>query len=213
MSAATRWWWVRHAPVPGRTGNLYGQSDVDCDVSHLAAIGACAALLPADAALVTSPLRRARQTLDAILAGRDKPSPAPIVEPRFAEQNFGRWQGHTWSEIETEDAAEYARFWQDPTGTAPPGGESFADQIARTRAGIAALNTRLSGRDIVCVAHGGTIRAAIAVALGLSSAAAMAFTVDNLSLTRLDWLAEGILRGHAGQWRIAGINVVCRWIC
>lgn len=213
MSMDTRWFWVRHAPVPGPVGAIHGQNDVDCDAANVAAIGACAALLPTDAVLVTSPLLRARQTLAAILAGRDVPPPPPIVEPRFAEQHFGRWQGRTWNEIAAFDAEAHAWFWRDPTANAPPGGESFAQQIERTEAGIAALTAQMAGRDIVCVAHGGTIRAAVACALGLSPAAAMAVVVDPLSLTRLDCLEGGVLRGHGGQWRISCINVVCRWIC
>ena len=27
---ATRWWWVRHAPVRSDGGNIYGQKDMDC---------------------------------------------------------------------------------------------------------------------------------------------------------------------------------------
>ena len=30
---ATRWWWVRHAPVRGDGGNIYGQKDIACDTS------------------------------------------------------------------------------------------------------------------------------------------------------------------------------------
>ena len=32
--AITRWWWVRHAPVPNPEARCYGQSDKDCDVSN-----------------------------------------------------------------------------------------------------------------------------------------------------------------------------------
>ena len=32
----TRWWWVRHAPVPNPEARCYGQSDKDCDVSNRA---------------------------------------------------------------------------------------------------------------------------------------------------------------------------------
>ena len=32
--AVTRWWWVRHAPVPNPEGRCYGQFDKDCDVSN-----------------------------------------------------------------------------------------------------------------------------------------------------------------------------------
>ena len=31
--SVTRWWWVRHAPVPNPEARCYGQSDKDCDVT------------------------------------------------------------------------------------------------------------------------------------------------------------------------------------
>ena len=33
----TRWWFVRHAPVPNPEARCYGQHDMECDVSNAAA--------------------------------------------------------------------------------------------------------------------------------------------------------------------------------
>ena len=44
--AVTRWWWVRHAPVPNPERRCYGQSDMDCDVSNEALFRHQAKLLP-----------------------------------------------------------------------------------------------------------------------------------------------------------------------
>jgi broad specificity phosphatase PhoE len=60
-----------------------------------------------------------------------------------------------------------------------------------------------AGRDIVAVTHGGTIRAALALALGLMPGGALGFSVDNLSLTRLDHIAGP---DGAGAWRVVGVN-------
>ena len=68
------------------------------------------------------------------------------------------------------------------------------------------------GRDIVAVAHGGSIRAALAMALGIDAAAAMALVVDTLSLTRIDHVAGGLLRGRGGAWRIGGVNLPAKGI-
>ncbi len=73
------------------------------------------------------------------------------------------------------------------------------------------LSALHAGRDIVAVAHGGVIRAAVAIALALDAARAMAVRVDNLSLTRLDLVAGGILRGKGGAWRVAGVNMLPYW--
>ena len=39
---------------------------------------------------------------------------------------------------------------------------------------------------MICVAHGGTIRAALAHALEIPAAKALHFQIDNLSVTRID---------------------------
>lgn len=201
----TRWIWVRHAPVVGHDGRLYGASDVPCDVSERPAFEALAAAMPADALLVTSHLGRARDTAAAILdAGWETAS--VTIEKDLGEQSFGDWQGHSWAEIEASSGAEYEEFWNDPCAKAPPGGESFTAVIDRVAGVVERLNGQHAGRHIVAVAHGGSIRAAIAVALGIEPVGAMGIQIDNLSMTGLDHIAEGILRGRGGHWRVVAIN-------
>jgi alpha-ribazole phosphatase len=218
LGATTRWWWVRHAPVPGAPGRIFGQQDVPCDVSDAAAFRGLAHMLPDDGCWVLTPLSRTRQTMTMLAAAMTEagraPPPAPIIEPEFAEQHFGAWQGLTWPAMQAHDPAAYAAFWADPTGTAPPGGESFAALMLRTADAIKRLCQHYSGRDIVAIAHGGTIRAAIAYALGLEPPAAMAIVVDNLTLTRLTLVPGGVLsQGGGVAWRIEGVNQTCGpWI-
>ena len=207
----TRWWWIRHARVPGAEGCINGHLDVDCDTSDAAAAASLAALLPVDAVTIVSPLVRTRQTLAAVAAA-GPPRPEPLVEPAFIEQSFGDWQGSGWGELQARDPDALAAFWRDPTGNCPPGGESFAMQMARVGAAIDRVSARFPGRDIACFSHGGTIRAACAHALGLPPVVAMAIVVDNLSLTRLDRLGTGLLRGAGGVWRVLSINAPVRWI-
>ena len=218
LGATTRWWWVRHAPIPGAPGRIFGQQDVSCDVSDAAAFRWLAQILPDDGCWVVTPLSRTRETMAMLSAamvedGRTPP-PQPIVEPGFAEQHFGAWQGLTWSAMQDHDPAAYAAFWADPTGSAPPGGESFAALMMRTADAIERLCERYGGRDIIAVAHGGSVRAAVAHALGLAPPAAMAIVVDNLSLTRLTLVPGGVLsQGGGAAWRIEGVNQECGgWI-
>ncbi len=218
LGATTRWWWVRHAPVPGAPGRIFGQQDVACDVSDAAAFRGLAEILPDDGCWVLTPLSRTRQTMvtlgEAMVEAGRKPPPPPIVEPEFAEQHFGAWQGLTWAAMQDHDPVAHAAFWADPTHSAPPGGESFAALMIRTAAAIERLCQRWGGRDIVAIAHGGTIRAAVAHALGLAPPVAMAIVVDNLSLTRLTLVPGGVLsQGGGVAWRIESVNQSCgTWI-
>jgi alpha-ribazole phosphatase len=211
MTPPTRWWWVRHAPIPGADGRINGCLDLDCDTSDGVAAAALAALLPSDAVVVTSPLARTRQTMAAIVAA-GAAWPEAWVEPGFIEQSFGDWQGFGWTELQARDPQALAAFWRNPTRNAAPGGESFADQIDRVATSIERLSARFAGRDIVSIGHGGTIRAACAHALGLAPETAMAIVVDNLSLTRLDRLDTGLLRGTGGVWRVQCVNAPACWI-
>ncbi len=205
MSTVTRWWFVRHAPVVGMTGKIYGSDDVACDTSDTASFEVLAGALPGDGIWLTSHLSRAKLTAAAI-GGAGLTYPTPIIEEHLGEQDFGDWQGSSWSEMQEADPDAYFAFWQAPAHSAPPGGESFADLIARTGTIIERYTADHAGRDIVAVCHGGTIRAAVAHVLGLSPELGMSFTIDTLSMTRLEHVEGGLLRGKGGAWRIAGIN-------
>jgi len=207
MSDVTRWWWVRHAPVVNGEGMIYGSSDIDCDVSDTAHFKTLAQVLPKDAVWFTSHLTRTKKTAQAIAeAGLDFPE--PIVEEDLGEQNFGDWQGLSWNQMMKADPETYNIYWSDPTRNRPPGGESFADQIARTGVVIDRLSEQHKGRNIVAVAHGGTIRAAMAVALKLEPEQGMAIRVDTLSVSIFENIEDGLLRGKGGVWRVVGVNRV-----
>jgi len=204
----TRWWWVRHAPVTANEGCCYGQTDFPCDTADTAAFASLARKLPRDAVWIASPLRRTHMTAAALVAaGLPGPEPIPgpgiAIEPDLIEQNFGDWQGVRYGELAARRGDDWSRFWLAPAYETPPGGESFAALTERVHGAIARLNERHCGADILVIGHGGTIRAALALALGLSPEAALAFSVDNLSLTRLEHFAD---RGAAHGWRIAAVN-------
>ena len=205
-SGPTQWWWVRHAPVVGFDGRLYGQTDVPCDTSDSEAFRGLAETLPENAVWLITHLSRTARTAAAI-ADAGMAMAEPAVEPDLAEQSFGDWQGLTWDEMKAADADAYEEFWQDPADNAPPGGESFAAVIERTAAVVRRRTAAHAGRDIVAVTHGGTIRAAVAVALELTPARALGLRIGNLSLTRIEHIPDGFLRGRGGVWRVTGMNV------
>jgi alpha-ribazole phosphatase len=208
MGVVTRWWWVRHAPVTVNNGRCYGQTDVPCDCSNDAAFAGLARLLPRDAVWVTSPLRRTHMTASGIVrAGLPGPDPIPgpgvIVEPDLIEQHFGEWQGVTYAELAERNGNQWPRFWLAPAHHAPPGGESFVELLARAHPAILRLSDEHAGRDIIAVTHGGTIRAALALALDLAPEATLAVSIDNLSLTRIEHF-PGANAAH--PWRVATVN-------
>ena len=204
---ATRFWWVRHAPV-AHDGRIYGQTDLSCDCSETSLFSGLVEQLPRAAVWVTSDLRRTHETASAIIrAGLPGPDPIPgsgsIVMAKLAEQHFGEWQGLTYAELQLSRAGDFHRFWHAPAHEAPPGGESFTAVIERVSSAIHRLVEAYPGCNIIAVAHGGTIRAALALALGLDPEASLAFTIENCSITCIDRI-DGPGMGHG--WRVVTVN-------
>ena len=197
---ATRWWWVRHAPVREDNGCIYGQQDLGCDTSDRVVFEAVGKILPRNAVWYASSLKRTHQTADAIwAAGFPKPAAMPH-EKVFAEQHLGEWQGMNRAAFLASRPA--GSNWFAAIDEPSPGGESFMDLYYRVRGGIERITAAHAGQDIIAVAHGGTIKAAIGLALGGLPEKGLAFTIDNCSVTRLDHLAS------AGQssWRLPMVN-------
>lgn len=199
----TCWWWIRHAPVHVNEGRIYGQQDLPCDCSDIRLFSRLAAILPRRAIWVTSHLLRTRQTAEAILAAGDFEKPPGFLQDRdFAEQHLGDWQGLDRTSFLQDRTQEPGLFWYAPADERAPNGESFADLVARVRPAISRVNEAHRGSDIIAVAHGGTIRAALAIALGLPPRGGLAFTTDNCSLTRLDHYL-----GSDGEgWHVVMVN-------
>jgi broad specificity phosphatase PhoE len=205
MSDVTRWWWIRHAPVPDG-GRIYGQGDVDCDCGDAEIFRILARELPRNAVWVTSNLVRTKQTAEAILASDEGKRLSDVqlrAIPEFAEQHLGEWQGQERKAFYAARKVGTHTLWFAPASERPAGGESFEDLMQRVAPTIERLNAEHRGRNIVAVTHGGTIRAAVGFALGLPAQASLSFSVENCSLTRLDHLIGG---GGNGLWRVVSVN-------
>jgi len=204
----TRWWWVRHAPVIVNKGCCYGQTDLPCDIADTARFTSLANRLPKAAVWVATPLKRTHMTAAALVeAGLDGPREIPgpdiVVEPDLIEQHFGDWQGVRYNELAARRGDEWHRFWLAPAHEIPPGGESFVALTRRVHAAITRLSDLYRGRDILAVTHGGTIRAALSLALNLAPETALSFSIDNLSLTRIDHIPGS---GGNRLWRVGMVN-------
>src|ERR1700704_5217025 len=197
---ATRWWWVRHAAGPGDGGCIYGQKDLGCDTSDRVVFEAVGKILPRNAVWYASNLKRTHQTADAIwAAGFPKPAAMPH-EMAFAEQHLGEWQGMNRAAFLASRPA--GSHWFAAIDEAAPGGESFMDLYNRTCGAIVRINAEQAGRDVIVVAHGGTIKAAVGLALGGQPEKGLVFDIDNCSVTRLDHVSSA---GHSG-WRLPMVN-------
>jgi len=110
---------------------------------------------------LASPLRRAMQTAELILASR--PDNAPLrIERYLREISLGDWEGRGKDWVRRY----YPRVWEarghDPINQPPPGGESLADLAARVWPAFQMLALEAAEhRNTLVVAHQAVIRVII----------------------------------------------------
>jgi broad specificity phosphatase PhoE len=191
---------VRHAPVREDGGCIYGQKDLGCDTSDRVVFDAVGKILPRNAVWYSSNLKRTHQTADAIWAA-GFPKPAVMTQEKaLAEQHLGEWQGMNRAAFLA--SRPVGSHWFAAIDEPAPGGESFMDLYNRVKGAIDRINAEHAGKDVIAVAHGGTIKAAVGLALGGLVEKGLAFDIDNCSVTRLDHLAS---TGRS-NWRLPMVN-------
>lgn len=188
---ATRLFAIRH----GETGwnaerRIQGQRDIE-----LNARGRWQALqLPralADEAIdavYASDLRRAHDTARALA---DATGLAVRLDVGLRERAFGRFEGHTFEEIEAKWPEESVRWRQRDPFFGPPGGETLAGFYQRSVEAAQRLAQAHAGRTIVLVAHGGVLDALYRAATRQDLQSPRTWEVPNASVNRLLWSPEG----------------------
>jgi broad specificity phosphatase PhoE len=151
---------VRHGPTEwNESGRIQGQADVDLSPRGRAEVARWQ--LPAawaEARVLSSPLRRARETA-AILTGR-----TPTIDQRLIEMDWGRFQGWRLADLRVETPAGLATNEARGLDFRPPDGESPREVCARLQTLLAELAA--DPRPVVAVCHKGVIRAALVLATG-----------------------------------------------
>jgi probable phosphoglycerate mutase len=112
---------------------------------------------PPDDAYVSSPLLRARETMELLRSGLGLDPKAYAIDARLAEISYGEWEGFTLKEIQARDPGVLQRRERDKWDFRPPGGESYREVAERVAAWYATVS-----RDTVLAAHGGVARALMA---------------------------------------------------
>ncbi|WP_020577520.1 bifunctional RNase H/acid phosphatase [Actinopolymorpha alba] len=139
------------------------------------------------AAVVTSPLRRTRETAELVGAALDLPV---SVEPGFAEAAFGEWDGLTFAEVR-ERWPDHLDAWLRSTSVAPPGGESFDDVFVRVRAARDRLIRSYAGQSVVVVTHVTPIKLLTCLALDVPPQAIFRMELSPASISEVHWYADG----------------------
>jgi broad specificity phosphatase PhoE len=112
---------------------------------------------------VSSPLGRARSTMELVRQVLELPPADYALDARLREIGYGVWEGSTLAEVQAADPELYAKRLTAKWTMAPEGGETYAAVQLRMREWYDELRA-----DTVAVAHGGTARA-LMVALGIET--------------------------------------------
>jgi broad specificity phosphatase PhoE len=170
-------YYIRHGETDWNVaGRLQGGQDIPLNARGRAQATRCGEILrdlfardgrdPAALDYVSSPLGRARVTMELARAAMGLPPDAYSVEPQLTEISFGAWEGYTIAEMRARDPQGTVQREQDKWHFLAPGGESYKMVAVRMGAWYETLT-----RDTVAAAHGGTARGLMAY-LGIAKPAA-----------------------------------------
>ncbi len=191
VGTPTRLLLLRHGQTEFSVQRRYsGRGDPELTpLGHAQAAGAAARLarVPDVAAVLTSPLRRARQTAALVAEATGAPL---VVRDRLVETDFGDWDGLTFAEARARDPRVHAD-WLGSEDVAPPGGESFAAVGRRIEAERAELVAEHPGATLVLVSHVTPIKMLLRDALQAGPGVLYRLHLDLAALSIVDFYPDG----------------------
>lgn len=163
------------------------------------------------AAIYTSPLQRVQQTVDAMIESLDFSCPKRLeIHPSLREIELPGWEGRSFRDIQQAEPDAYRCWKQRPqefslaqadTLVSSSGAVAVAvkthsypvlDLYERTQQFWQDILPRHRGQTIVIASHGGTNRALIGTALGLSPTCFHSLQQSNCGISILNFPANGL---------------------
>jgi probable phosphomutase (TIGR03848 family) len=142
-------------------------------------------------AIVTSPLRRCRQTAQAVMSSQSDGC-MMTVDQGLVECAYGEWTGRPLRELSKE------KLWNavqhQPSAVRFPGGESMSEMSARAISTVREWDARLEAEHgphavWAAVSHGDIIKAVLADALGMHLDSFQRIVVDPASISIVRYTA------------------------
>lgn len=138
------------------------------------------------AAVVTSPVRRTRESAE-ILA--ERLGLDVVEEPGFAEMEFGTWDGLTFAEVR-EQSPDEMDAWLGSLDVAPGGGETFHEVDARVSAGLRRVLERYPGQTVIVVSHVTPIKTLVAHAVDAPLTALFRMELSTASVSVVSFVGD-----------------------
>lgn len=180
---------MRHGRTPNNAqARLQGQFDSPLDqvgFEQSAVVGRALRERWSVDRVVASSRHRTRQTARAAGLGDD----AVTIDDRWAEIDFGSYDGRRISEV----MAELGAAWASDIAYVPPEGESMAALHERVGEAVAEISEEAVTRNIVVVTHATPIKSAVVSLLGGSAEMIMRLRVSLASVTAFGAVAHGLV--------------------
>jgi probable phosphoglycerate mutase len=136
------------------------------------------------AAILSSPLRRARETAEAIAGYHHLPVQ---IDPRLRELKVGQLEGLLLSDCGTTFSHYLMQWWQGSEAARLPQGESLVELQQRVWSVVRELLGRYKDETVVVVSHYFVTLVIILTALDLPLAQFIKFRVDPASISVLEF--------------------------
>ncbi|MGW1769487.1 bifunctional RNase H/acid phosphatase [Streptomyces sp. NPDC002073] len=138
--------------------------------------------------VVSSPLRRCRQTAQAVA---DRLGLAVTVDEGLRETDFGAWEGLTFAEVRERFPADLDAWLASPKAAPTGGGESFATVARRVAAARDRLLAAHRGRTVLLVSHVTPVKTLVRLALGAPPESLFKMELSAASLSAVAYYADG----------------------
>ncbi|RMI44409.1 bifunctional RNase H/acid phosphatase [Streptomyces triticirhizae] len=184
---------LRHGETPftaeKRFSGSGGPDPALTEVGHAQAASAAAALAGVGiGAVVSSPLRRCRQTAETVAErlGLDV-----RIEEGLRETDFGAWEGLTFEEVRQRHPDEL-RAWLSSADAQPTGGgESFAAVARRVAVARDRTLAHYPGRTVLTVTHVTPVKTLLRLALEAPPAAMFRMELSPAALSEIGYYPDG----------------------
>jgi ribonuclease H / adenosylcobalamin/alpha-ribazole phosphatase len=140
------------------------------------------------AALVSSPLRRTRETASAIA---ETLGLEVEIDDEFREAAFGDWDGYTVDDVRERWPAEFESWRESFFDSAPPGGEALSAVRERVEKALLTLVEAHPGEKVVVVSHVNPIKFAVRYCLDAPVEIVNRMLLAPASITTLSFYATG----------------------
>lgn len=159
-----------------------------------------APLAVASPVVLSSPLRRARDSADIVAARLETPY---AVDDGLVEAGFGAWEGMTYAEVMKSDPHRFSTWFDDvdqPAGGTGDSLSAFAKRIRETRDRLLVAHP---GRTVVACTHLTPIKVLTGLVLDLPLTSLFRTEITPASVTVLAWWPDGrsvvrLLNGRPG---------------